>query len=52
MQAAKATGGLTLQRLLDMEEQGVTIADVTSDELRASLYSKEVDHSARITPYH
>lgn len=25
-----------------MEEQGVTIADVTSDELRASLYSKEV----------
>ncbi len=42
MQAAKAQGGLTLQRLLDMEDQGVAIADVTSDELRASLYSKEV----------
>lgn len=42
MQAAKAGGGLTLQRLLDMQEQGIAVADVTSDELRASLYSKEV----------
>ena len=25
-----------------MEEQGVAVNDVTSDELRASLYSKEV----------
>ena len=42
LQAAKASGGLTLQRLLEMEEQGIVVGDVTSDELRASLYTKEV----------
>lgn len=42
MQAAKASGSLNLQRLLDMQESGVDINSFTSSEMRLNMYSKEV----------
>ena len=44
LQMSKAMGQMTVQRLLEMQEQGINISDVTSDELRATLYTKEVGH--------
>lgn len=42
LEAAKNTGQLTLQKVLDMKESGVDVDSFISEELRLSLYSKEV----------
>ena len=42
MEAAKNTGQLTLQKILDMKEAGVEIDSFVSEEMRLNLYSKEV----------
>ena len=52
MQASKATGQMNMQRLLDMQEQGINVKDVTSDELRATMYSKEVIFKLSTLPSH
>lgn len=41
-QAAKATGALTLQKVLDMQEAGVEVESLVSEELRLQMYNKEV----------
>lgn len=41
-QAAKATGALTLQKVLDMQEAGVEVESFVSEEMRMQMYSKEV----------
>lgn len=46
-QASKATGALTLQKLLDMKEAGVEVSSFVSEELRANLYSQEVQTRSR-----
>lgn len=42
LEAAKNTGTLTLQKVLDMKESGVDVDSFLSEELRLSLYAKEV----------
>ncbi|KAK9915263.1 hypothetical protein WJX75_006851 [Coccomyxa subellipsoidea] len=42
LQAAKATGALTLQKVLDMQEAGVEVESFVSEEMRMQMYSKEV----------
>ena len=46
-QASKATGALTLQKVLDMKEAGVEVSSFISEELRANLYSQEVPATAQ-----
>ena len=41
-QASKATGALTLQKVLDMKDAGVDVSSFVSEELRSNLYSQEV----------
>ena len=41
-QAAKASGSLTLERMLDMKEAGVDVDGLVSEELRLQMYTKEV----------
>ncbi|KAK9831616.1 hypothetical protein WJX74_002584 [Apatococcus lobatus] len=45
LNAAKASGSLNLQRLLDMQESGVDINSFTSSEMRLNMYSKEVQQN-------
>ena len=42
LEAAKNTGQLTLQKILDMKESGVEVDSFVSEEMRLSLFSKEV----------
>ena len=42
VEAKKATGQLTLKTVLDMKESGVDVDSFVSEELRLSLYAKEV----------
>ena len=42
MQAAKASGSLTLERMMDMKEAGVDVDSLVSEELRLQMYTKEV----------
>ena len=42
LEAAKNTGQLTLQKVLDMKDSGVDVDSFISEELRLSLYAKEV----------
>ena len=44
-QAAKASGSLTLQKVLDMKEAGVDVDSFVSEELRLQMYTKEVAES-------
>ena len=46
-QASKATGALTLQKLLDMKDAGVEVSSFVSEELRANLYLQEVQARPR-----
>ena len=41
-QAAKATGQLTLQKVLDMQEAGVEVESFVSEDMRLQMYTKEV----------
>ena len=41
-QAAKATGALSLQKVLDMQEAGVEVESFVSEDMRMQMYSKEV----------
>ena len=51
LQAAKATGSLTLQKVLDMKEAGVDVDGLVSEELRLQMYTKEVTSLAGKTPF-
>lgn len=42
LQAAKATGQLTLQKVLDMQEAGVEVESFVSEDMRLQMYTKEV----------
>ena len=42
LEAAKNTGQLTLQKILDMKESGVEVDSFVSEEMRLSLYTQEV----------
>ena len=42
LEAAKNTGSLSLQKVLDMKESGVEIDSFISEEMRLNLYTKEV----------
>eukprot|EP00891_Asterochloris_glomerata_P003309 jgi/Astpho2/3309/fgenesh1_pg.00054_%23_10_t len=42
LQAAKAQGSLSLEKVLEMKESGVDINSFVSEELRLELYSKEI----------
>ncbi|KAK9839292.1 hypothetical protein WJX81_005958 [Elliptochloris bilobata] len=42
LQASKATGALTLQKVLDMKDAGVEVSSFVSEELRANLYAQEL----------
>ncbi len=42
LEAAKNTGQLTLQKILDMKESGVEVDSFVSEEMRLSLYTSEV----------
>ena len=42
LEAAKNTGQLTLQKILDMRESGVEVDSFVSEEMRLSLYTQEV----------
>lgn len=42
LQTAKAQGQLTLEKILEMKEQGVEIDGFVSEEMRVQLYSAEV----------
>ena len=50
MQAAKASGSLTLERMMDMKEAGVDVDSLVSEELRLQMYTKEVDAPAPPCP--
>ena len=41
-QAAKASGNLDLEKLLDMKEAGIEVESFVSEELRLQMYQKEV----------
>lgn len=41
-QAAKATGTLSLQKVLDMKDAGVEVESFVSEDMRLQLYTKEV----------
>lgn len=43
LEAAKNTGSLSLQKVLDMKESGVEIDSFISEEMRLNLYTKEVN---------
>ena len=43
LEAAKSMGALTLQKVLDMKESGVEVDSFISEEMRLSLFSKEVN---------
>jgi len=45
LEAAKNTGQLTLQKILDMKESGVEVDSFVSEEMRLSLYTQEVSCS-------
>lgn len=47
LEAAKNTGSLSLQKVLDMKESGVEIDSFISEEMRLNLYTKEV-HSCQL----
>lgn len=42
LQTAKAQGQLTLEKVLEMKEQGVEIDGFVSEDMRVQLYSAEV----------
>lgn len=42
MQAAKASGALDLEKLLDMKEAGIDVESFVSEEMRLQMYQKEV----------
>ena len=42
MQAAKASGNLDLEKLLDMKEAGIEVESFVSEEMRLQMYQKEV----------
>ena len=42
LEAAKNTGSLSLQKVLDMKESGVEIESFISEEMRLNLFTKEV----------
>ena len=48
LEAAKNTGSLSLQKVLDMKEAGVEIDSFISEEMRLNLYTKEVNSQAYI----
>lgn len=41
-QAAKASGNLDLEKLLDMKEAGIEVDSFVSEEMRLQMYQKEV----------
>jgi hypothetical protein len=43
-QAAKASGNLDLEKLLDMKEAGIEVESFVSEEMRLQMYQKEVCH--------
>ena len=49
-QAAKASGNLDLEKLLDMKEAGIEVESFVSEELRLQMYQKEVCRSVRAPP--
>ena len=42
VQAAKASGNLDLEKLLDMKEAGIEVESFVSEEMRLQMYQKEV----------
>ena len=59
LEAAKNTGSLSLQKVLDMKESGVEIDSFISEEMRLNLYTKEVQsrtflcmHAVVLLPLH
>ncbi len=50
-QAAKATGTLSLQKVLDMKDAGVEVESFVSEDMRLQMYTKEVRSSA-VSPSH
>ena len=42
VQAAKASGNLDLEKLLDMKEAGIDVESFVSEEMRLQMYQKEV----------
>ena len=50
VQAAKASGNLDLEKLMDMKEAGIEVESFVSEEMRLQMYQKEV--RTQSTPYH
>ena len=48
LEAAKNTGSLSLQKVLDMKESGVEIESFISEEMRLNLFTKEVGLGSRV----
>jgi hypothetical protein len=44
LQSAKATGQLDLQKILDMKDAGVDVDTFVSEEMRLTLYTKEIQN--------
>jgi len=42
LQAAKASGNLDIEKLLDMKEAGIEVESFVSEEMRLQMYTKEV----------
>ena len=49
-QAAKASGNLDLEKLLDMKEAGIEVESFVSEELRLQMYQKEVRSPVKAPP--
>ena len=49
-QAAKASGNLDLEKLLDMKEAGIEVESFVSEELRLQMYQKEVRTPVKASP--
>ena len=42
VQAAKASGNLDLEKLMDMKDAGIEVESFVSEEMRLQMYQKEV----------
>ncbi len=52
VQAAKASGNLDLEKLMDMKDAGIEVESFVSEEMRLQMYQKEVlAHPAQQLPH-